>query len=63
MEKTYSALIERLRKHKDFCEKLAHDMEIQQDLNEYEKQIIVEEKAVASFIDTVLRVESQISGF
>lgn len=57
MEKTYDALLERLRKSAEWHKKLAEDMERQPGLNDTEKEIIIEEKAIASYINTVLRVE------
>ena len=58
MEKTYNALLERLRKSAEWHKKIAEDMEIQPNLNDTEREIIVEEKAIASYINTVLRVEA-----
>ena len=57
MEKTYNALLERFRKSAEWHKKIAEDMEIQPNLNDTEQEIIIEEKAIASYINTVLRVE------
>ena len=58
MEKTYNALLDRLRKSEEWHKKIAEDMEIQPNLNDTEQEIIIEEKAIASYINTVLRVEA-----
>ena len=58
MEKTYNALLDRLRKSTEWHKKIAEDMEIQPNLNDTEQEIIIEEKAIASYINTVLRVEA-----
>ena len=58
MEKTYVALMERLRRSRDWHNSLANDMAKQPDLNEYEKECIIEDRAIVSFLNTVLRVET-----
>ena len=58
MEKTYEALIERLRRSMEWHNTIANDMERQPDLNEYEKECIIEDRAIVSFLNTVLRVET-----
>lgn len=58
MEKTYEALMERLRRSRDWHNSLANDMSNQPDLNEYEKECIAEDRAIVSFLNTVLRVET-----
>ena len=58
MEKTYNALLDRLRKSAEWHKKIAEGMEVQPFLNDTEREIIIEEKAIASYINTVLRVEA-----
>ena len=58
MEKTYSALIERLRRSAEWHRDKAEGLERQPDLNDGEKLSIVKDKAIAEWIEMVIRRET-----
>jgi len=58
MEKTYSALIERLGKSYNWNISCAEGLERQENLNEYEKQSIIEHRAIAAQLARIIAREA-----
>ena len=58
MEKTYDALIERLMLSAEWHSSKAKALERQPDLNDGEKLSIVKDKAIAEWIEMVIRRET-----
>ena len=59
MEKTYEALIERLEKCLNWKRDCVRCMEGQADLNDYEKEYIIRNKAKAELLERILFVEQE----
>lgn len=57
MEKTYTGLIERLTRAYYWHLKCAEDMERQPDLNDLERKYIIENRAIAKKLETILNAE------
>lgn len=57
-EKTYSALIERLKLSYNWHSTMAASMERQPDLNDYEKRYIIEQKAIAAQLAKIIEHEA-----
>lgn len=58
MEKTYSALIERLKKSYNWHVSIAEGLERQTDLNDSEIKQIIEYKAIAAHLARIIKVET-----
>lgn len=59
-EKSYSALIERLKVSAAWNRKSAEWLEQQHDLNDYEKRLVLEYRAIAAQLEKIIRVEAQL---
>jgi hypothetical protein len=58
MEKTYNALIERLRLSAEWHKRKGEALAKQHDLNDYEKESILKDKAITEWIEMVIRRET-----
>lgn len=58
MEKTYEALIERLKKSYKWEAETARMLECQPDLSNHERIVIERRKAVAEYLARIIRVET-----